>query len=385
MNSSSNFKRTVRIVSWTCGLLFAVFCVLYLSVMQPELLSTAQHLLSGGQTLYYPVWGTVIITLVLLLIQAAYRRTLAFPLRFNALYFFPSCLMLGLLTSISPQGDGWDVFMDTRWGWVVASICLYCVTVWFAMHFPDMKNRKQSIFSYLWVNLLLLSLQFCMVGSLANTNDVYHYRLQVEKHIVAGQDSLALQVGRKSLHTDRSLTAMRAFALSRCGRLGDRLFDYPQCYGSDGLLPEASDTIYTYGWVQDLYRYLGGKPGIHLQNDVPLFLRSLIQLPSATEAVPDYLLCSCLLDKNLDDFVRLLPRYYDLNGDLPLHYKEAVILYRRLHTAPAVVYRDTAVEANLDDFIRYGANFADATERVNQTRRMYGNTYWWYYYYQPLQ
>ena len=383
MYKSTPFKKTARIIAWVCGVLFTAFSVLYLALMQPGQLATAQHLLSGGQTLYSPLWGTVIITAVLLLVRAAYRKTLAFPFRFHALYYFPSCLMLGLLTSIVPQG-GWEVGMDTRWGLVIACICLYCVMAWVAMHFPDAKTGKQDLFSYLWSNLLLLALQFCMVGSVANTDDVYHYRLRAEEHIVEGQYQQALQVGRKSLHADRSLTAMRAFALSRTGGLGDNLFDYPQPYGSRGLLPEPSDTVYVHGWLQELYRHLGGRPGKRMPDDVVLFLERLAGLPSATDAVYDYLLCAYLLDKDLDAFISLLPRRYDLEGGLPQHYKEAVLLYRRLRTSPAVVYKDTAVEANLDDFLRFGTKFDDAVERSNQTRRMYGNTYWWYYYYQPL-
>ena len=64
-----------------------------------------------------------------------------------------------------------------------------------ALHFPDRKNGKQNAFSFLWVNFLWLALQFCMVNSIANTKDVYHYRLKAERYLVEGQDSLALQVG----------------------------------------------------------------------------------------------------------------------------------------------------------------------------------------------
>ena len=98
-------------------------------------------------------------------------------------------------------------------------------------------------------------------NSIANTKDVYHYRLKAERCLVEGQDSLALQVGAKSLQADRSLTAMRMFALSRENLLGEKLFDFPQYNGSQGLLPSFSDTTYTHDWTNALYKHLGGKPG----------------------------------------------------------------------------------------------------------------------------
>ena len=140
---------------------------------------------------------------------------------------------------------------------------------------------------------------------------------------------------------------MRVFALSRENLLGEKLFDFPQYNGSQGLLPSLSDTTYAHDWTKALYKHLGGKP-----------------------------------DKNLDAFVTVLPRCHEVNDNLPLHYKEALILYNRLHTTPAITYKNSVIETNLNDFLHYGMQYTHATERSNQCRRMYGNTYWWYYYYQ---
>lgn len=375
-------KRTARVISWVCGSLFTFFTLLYLFVMQADLLAAAQHLLSKGRTVYSPLWGTVIITLLLLLLKGIFRRIMAYPLRFHALYYFPSCLVLGLLTSTVP-GVGWSVQLSANWIWLTVCIFLYILVTWVVLQFPDRKDGKQNVFSFLWVNFLWLALQFCMVNSIADTNDVYHYRLKAARHLVEGQDSLALQVGAKSLHTDRSLTAMRMFALSREHLLGERLFDFPQYDGSQGLLPGLSDTTFVHDWTKALYRHLGGKPGRNLKDNTR-FLELLSRRPSATAAAKDYLLCAYLLDKNLDAFVSALPRCHEVNDDLPLHYKEALVLYNRLHGAPSVTYKNSVIETNLNDFLHYGMQYTDATERSNRCRRMYGNTYWWYYYYQGL-
>lgn len=375
-------KRTVRLISWACGSLFTVFAVLYLFMMQSDLLTTAQHLLSKGQTAYSPIWGTAIIVLILLLLQKLFRKVLVYPLRFHALYYFPSSLALGLITAFTAR-TGWDVDWSISWLRLLVYIFLYFTVTWVALHFPDTKSRKHDTITYLWTNFLLLSLQFCMVGSLGNTNDVYHYRLRVEKYMAAHQDTLALQVGFKSLQADRNLTAMRMFALSRCGQMGEKLFEYPQYYGSDGLIPNRTDTIDTYGWTNELHKHLGGKPGKGIKSTTR-FLELLTHLPSATPAAKDYLLCAYLLDKDLERFVDTLPEYYTVNDSLPLCYKEAVVLYNRLHTHPAIIYKNEAIETNLNDFMQLGNSYNDPTERSNQCRRMYGNTYWWYYYYQSL-
>ena len=113
-------------ISWVCGSLFTLFSLLYLFVMQADLLATAQHLLSKGQTVYSPLWGTVIITFLLLLLQGVFRRIMVYPLRFHALYYFPSCVVLGLLTSIVPQ-TGWNVQLSTNWIWL--TVCIFCISL----------------------------------------------------------------------------------------------------------------------------------------------------------------------------------------------------------------------------------------------------------------
>lgn len=373
-------KRTAHIVSWACGSLFTIFSGLYLYVMQSDLLTTTQHLLSKGQTVYSPVWGTAIITSVLLLLPYLYRKAVVFPLRFHALYYFPSFLILGLLTAMVPDG-AWNVSLSFGYGTVAAYAILYLSVMWMVMHYPDSQTGSQGAFVCLWPNFFILSLFMIMAGHLGNTDDVCHYRLKMERETVEGSDSRVLETGRNSLAADRGMTAMRMFALSRKGILGEKLFDYPQYYGSEGLMPCSSDTVHAYDWVSEFYRYIGGRPG-RGAGRATRFFELLSERPTASPAVKDYLLCAYLLDKNPDAFVSALPRFYAVSDSLPHYYKEALVLYGRLHTSPAIVYKDAAIEANMNDFFHYAAQFRDETERSNQCRRMYGNTYWWYYYYQ---
>lgn len=381
MYQSTIYRKTARIISAACGFLFIVFAVLYLYSFQPYLLATAQHVLSHGVTSYSPIWGTTIITFVLILIQMGYKRLVRFPLRFVALSYFPSCLILGLLTALVPDNEG-GIRMDVN-GWVIALfVVVYLSLFWMIKHFPDTRENHSIINPFLWPNFFVLFLLFLMTGSLGNANDMYHYRLDMEHHLVKGQYKEVLQIGTQSLDTDRAMSAMRAYALSRTGELGNKLFEYPQPYGSQGLLPSLSDTIYTHNWTDSLYVYLGGKPG-KVKNNIQFF-ELLAKRPKATNAVKDYLLCAYLLDKQLDKFASLLPQYYTPNDKLPVAYKEALVLYNRMRTNPLLLYRDSVIEENLNDFLNMEEQYPDPVERSNNCRRMYGHTYWWYYRYQRV-
>lgn len=381
MYQSTIYRKTARIVSTACGFLFIAFAVLYLYEFQPYLLATAQHVLSNGVTSYSPVWGTLIISFILILVQIGYKRLVRFPLRFVALSYFPSCLILGVLTALVPGHDG-GMRIDVSWLTVVLLILFYLLLLWMIKHFPDTRENHNILSPFLWPNFFILFLLFLMTGSVGNTNDIYHYRLDMENHLIKGEYKSVLQIGTTSLETDRAMSAMRAYALSRTGELNEKLFEYPQPYGSEGLLPSVTDTVYAHNWADSLYIYLGGKPG-KVKNNVQFF-ELLITKPYATDKVKDYLLCAYLLDKRLDKFVSLLSHYYTPNDNLPTVYKEALVLYNRMHVNPIMIYHDSVTEENLNDFLEMEEQYADPVERSNRCRRMYGHTYWWYYRYQRV-
>lgn len=87
-------------------------------------------------------------------------------------------------------------------------------------------------------NLLLMACMFIAVCLCGNNDSVLHYRLRVERLLGSGAYSKALMVGEKSDETDASLTMLRAYALSRSGQLGERLFEFPLTGGSYALLPD---------------------------------------------------------------------------------------------------------------------------------------------------
>lgn len=378
MNNPSEFKRTVHIISWMCGILFAVFTFSYFYYMQADLLAMAQHVLSGGRTTYSPIWGAVLLTIALLILKAAFARTIAYPLRFNALYYFPSFLVAGLLTSINLIPST-GMTLAINWIIVISCLALFILVSWVALHYPDRKNVKQNIFAFVWTNLLLLSAEGIMAAGIADTNDICHFRLKTERYIIEGNDSAALHVGAASLQADRPFTAMRAFALSRTKQLGDKLFEYPQYYGSDGLLPHPADTLFSFGFAQTLFQHLKAKPAASLTNTTRFFTLAA-QKQSAANATADYLLCALLLDKNLDEFAATLPKYYPLNANLPLYYKQALTLYAHLHPEDSLTYSNKTEQAALNQFLCTAATHTDPTEQANALRQQYDKTYYWYYF-----
>lgn len=375
---NSNLKKTARLILGLCSLFFCSFSFLYLYCLQSDALTLAQHILSKGHTSYSKIWGAVIVTLVLQLLVILYKRTHWYSLKAQALYFFPSCLILGAMTCFVPTHDG-NVMWNINWLACSLYVIIYGIIIWISLHFPDTRNDKSSIHPYLWINFVLLAIQLCMAAHIGNTNDAYHYRLKVQELVLDNNDTAALEVGKKSLAHDRELTALRTLALSRIGNLGNALFHYPQEYGSEGLLPNTQDTmLHTQAYRDVIYKYLGGYPGRNISS-TKQFLKLLINAKTVKKPAYDYLLCAYLLDKDLETFVKLLPRYYPSNEGLPKHYKEAMIMY--LHhegKTDHVLYDKQTADAYLK-YLEIKSSFKNPVEQNNQCRREFGQTYWWYY------
>jgi hypothetical protein len=104
----------------------------------------------------------------------------------------------------------------------------------------------------------------------------------------------------------------------------------------------------------------------------------------ATPAVADYRLCGCLIDRRLDDFVALLPKYYEVSDSvsLPRHYQEALVLYRHLHTHPAIVYHNAVVDEDWKNLKQLEKEYPLLSERKYRVYDHYYGSYWYYYFYQ---
>ena len=117
-NTLIHYQRTARILTVACGLLFALFCFLYLYVFQQDLLEAFHYSLAEGKTRFSPLGTALWTTGILLLVRWLVNRLLHLKGGVRELAYFPSCLLLGVLTSVGSavyQGNA----IQTFWMWLL--------------------------------------------------------------------------------------------------------------------------------------------------------------------------------------------------------------------------------------------------------------------------
>ena len=364
-----------------CAIVFLLFVFVYLYFFQADLLSMLQHVLSGGATHYDRTIGTVIITAVLYLVHIGARRLGGLDRVCHALSYFPSLLLLAALTDV---GVDFSVSpLRGLWLWLAPLLLAVYVFLSLAVKCNWIETLLPSYsapISVLWKNLLLMACMFIAVCLCGNNDSVLHYRLRVERLLGSGAYSKALMVGEKSDETDASLTMLRAYALSRSGQLGERLFEFPLTGGSYALLPDGKGVRCLLYPEDRIVRALS----IRKKGDMtPMeYLLYIERNGLGRKPVTDYILCGYLLDRNIDAFVNAIRRKYSLTSpSLPKHYKEALTLYTHLRSNPVLVYHNEVIDADYADFQNLEHKYTDARERESYVRDMYGDTYWFYYFY----
>ncbi len=347
---------TVKVVS---AVVFCTFTFLYLYLYQADLLYMGQHILSDGATSYNALVGAILITLVLQLLQLVICGFMHVSHSAIALTWFPSFLILTVITDISPDIDKSFSFG----GWLFAVPLL--LAVWFgvtwtitkAENFDTRESAHPLLSRQMWVNSLAMLLMILFTCTWSNGNDVLHYRLQTERCIRDGDYEAALDCGKSAMANDSSLTMLRAYALSCEGRLADSLFVYPVCGGSRMLLPDGITTKSMTIPAQQIRKHYRQR-----------------------KSQVDYLLMSLLLDKKIDQFARTIRHYYPLDTTMPRHYREALVLYTHLRSNPVVIYHESVMDADYKDMTEL-AHSSNPAERESMVRDAYGNTYWCYYFY----
>lgn len=364
-----------------CAIVFLLFVFVYLYFFQADLLSMLQHVLSGGATHYDRTVGTVVITAVLYLVHLGAKRLGGLDRVCHALSYFPSLLLLAALTDV--EVDFSVNPLRGLWLWVAPLLLAVYVFLSLAVKYNWIETLPPSYsapISVLWKNLLLMACMFIAVCLCGNNDSVLHYRLRVERLLGSGAYSKALMVGEKSDETDASLTMLRAYALSRSGQLGERLFEFPLTGGSYALLPDGKGVRCLLYPEDRIVRALS----IRKKGDMtPMeYLLYIERNGLGRKPVTDYILCGYLLDRNIDAFVNAIRRKYSLTSpSLPKHYKEALTLYTHLRSNPVLVYHNEVIDADYADFQNLEHKYTDARERESYVRDMYGDTYWFYYFY----
>lgn len=371
----TSYKRAARIQTVVCGLLFSIFAFVYLYVFQQDVLEAFHYSLAHGKTHFAPFASAFIITLLLIALRWATNFVLGLKGDVRAWAYFPSCLVLGVLTDV---GRGlYTEEYHTRWLWLFPLVLvLYFGFTIVLRQLVRMRPISWSAPLQLFNSNVLILFVLCMMSVwVGNTNRELHHELQAERFMRAHQYNKVLAVGAKSPHATRTLTALRTLAMAREGTMGEKLFQYPQYYHSDGLFFD-TDSLKTLRYTNDsLYYLLGVRPAAgetHAQ-----LLKNICYKGTGRHVALDYYMASLLLDKRLDDFRHAVTDFYEPEDTLPRYYQEAALL-----SGDTALCRDSSL------FIRFKSynerkkdRLTPAEERKNM-RKEFGDTYWWYFHYQ---
>lgn len=376
----SLYRKTARIMIVVCGLLFSVFSFVYLYVFQREVLEALHYSLAHGKTHFAPMASAVVITLILLLVRWGVNCLLGLKGYVRALAYVPSFLILCALTDV-----GRDVYTSSYhscWPWLLPLLIAVFIAVayWLRGILRVQLNNEENTMGIVNGNLFILVALCVMTVLCGNTDRTFHHELQAEHYLRKHEYGKVLSVGKKSLEASRTLTALRAMAMVKSGTMGERLFDYPQYYGSEGLF-FADDSLETLRYTNDSIYYLLGARSYRGEQRM-VFLRNICYKGTGKYTSLDYYLSALLLDKNLNEFAEAVNDFYEPEDTLPRFYREAMVLYWSQHADSVSLKKDTAYVRRFAEYREKEKEYASAKERENWMRRYYGDTYWWYFDYQ---
>lgn len=377
--SYPQIRLIARRIPILCTVYFVVFSLAFLLLLQRDVLAQAQFVLSRGQSVFHPLVAALLTTALLSLLGflvSFFMRWL--PLRMKAFVWFPSFILLGLLTSFRfPQfGDvgsapGWPIIAILLGVWLLAvlSSCLL----------PDSTKERETLSTYAWPNALWLIIFTAATVRVSNTDAATHHTLQAARYLSQRDYETALLQARYERHPSPQLSAMTAYALSCQGQLGESLFSYPQPHGSQGLLPQLSDSLLFFDLPHAVGVHLGYRKGA--RTSATLFLEAISRRPHVQPAARQYRLCALLLERRTTDFRQLLLDGDTLSVCLPLHYREALLLQQQLQPLSADTLVDDDLARQFFEFDSLRTLPGTPDEREFRCRQRFGRTYWTYYYF----
>ena len=380
-NVNSFYQETVRIQTVVCGLLFSIFSFIYLYVFQCDVLEAFHFSLAHGKTHFSAIGSALVITLILLLIRWGVNVLLKLRGKLRSLAYMPSFFILMALSDI-----GRDVYLQsshTKWLWLLPLlICLFIgVAYGFKKSLQFSNQTTDTNRPFLVASNVSILLAGCIMTLLVgNTNTDFHHELQTERFLREQRADEALKVGQRSLDATQTLTALRVYAMSQTGKIGEKLFAYPQYYGSEGLFfPEDSLRVLRYT-NDSIYHHLGARP--YSGEDRLSYLSRICYHDEGKHTALDYYLSALLLDKQIESFTDAISEFYELEDSLPRYYREAITIYRTTHPEFTFGSNDSTLIKGYIKYRERQTQFNSKQEETNRMRREYGDTYWWYYDYQ---
>ena len=191
-NTNLSYKRAVRILTGACGLLFSAFSFIYLYLFQGDVLGALHYSLSQGKTHYSPLAGAIIITLVLLIFRWGINGLLGLKGSVRSLSYFPSCLLLGVLTDVNRSLYHGGNFAD-KWLWLLPLLLIMYVGVVFVLRriFRHWLDHESSIIGLINSNLAILLILCLMTACIGNSDINFHHELAIENAIREIRESQA--------------------------------------------------------------------------------------------------------------------------------------------------------------------------------------------------
>lgn len=374
-------KRLQRVVALFCATLFALFSFLFVAVYQSPLLEVLYDYVATGKLDYNGYLVAAVISPLLTLLALWLNRIAKFQREWTAMAYLPSVLLLAFITDIdrSLYVGGWS---STSWI-VIFSVAMFVyAALAFVLQrvlFEKIKNLAMSTNRMIWRNLILFVIMFCLAGTLSNGEENFKREALVASRYKGGDAEGALAVGYKSLDASRELTAMRAYILAKENSLGERLFEYPQLYGAEGLLPFAHQTS---PLSPDTVAKLLGDTIKENENTLD-YLRRLAHADTLAVAARDYYLSALLLEKEVIEFeVELTRMCGSYRADsLPKHYREALLLLKEFSSEYRLNLEDSVLNSKFRSLREVESKYDDALMRNNYVRKAFGRTYWWYFLY----
>ena len=381
MRASKNEKRIQRTATLFCVVLFVVFSYTFLAVYQAPLLEIFYDRVANGKLQYNAHIVAGIITALLTLLTLWLNRMAGFKREWTAVAYLPSCIILAFITDID-RTLYTGGFSYLAWSIIFAVAILFYLFMAFILHrvlFAQIKNLDMEGSRIMWRNMLLLTLLFFLTGTLSSAEEDIKNEAMAYKYYKRGNIDKALKVGRNAASASRELTSSRAYYLALNGELGERLFAYPQYYGSEALLPSftqttplSPDTVYSQFDIE------------RRATDTTIeFLARAASADSVSRNVADYYLSALLLEKRLDEFMGTLPRYYNVEeaDALPKNYKEAILLYNDIAADSTIVVTDEELVKRYTEMRAVESEYPDILVRSNIVHSRYGKSYWYYYNY----
>lgn len=214
-NTSSD--KVIRIL---CAVMFVTFAFCWTFFFQAGLLEAAYSGLVGRTGLRIPynrLAMSVVLVLVSMLFVLPSRRIHNFRNGLVACNYILSAIFLGALTGYHQPARVW--IFAALFAILLIVICRIVASV----PKPDIVERSFS------GAILIMTLLFCLIAILGNTDENTHRQLLIERYMEKGEYEKALQVGRFEEESNEAIDLLRAKALIATGQIGDELFQYSIC------------------------------------------------------------------------------------------------------------------------------------------------------------